>query len=292
MTNSTKMADEMDKITRAEERLAEASHVTPDEVNKILEGKPGTSPKSVSELIMACELYAIDLDTVIGSGSKHQLYVIAIRNELDSTIGAWDIPQQHLDDIFWDIFLDGRQLFSTELGDTPPKSALGMSLRFLQARKYVRTQRVPYDLLSPKSNKRGRNGRGGQVAVESDDEFEAPPAQPKKPKGVGFGKMDKPNGVLNAAWKNAVNGCKAKLGDNPLVNNVVQKAKHPSGGVWTVKKIRDEILNNNRCTIGSITGKCGRIGCNFDHSKPVSGAEADQISGIFADAMAAVASEQ
>lgn len=240
---------------------------------------------------MACELYAIDLETVIGSGSEHQRYVIAIRDELDSTIGAWDIPQQHLDDIFWDIFLDGRRLFSTELGSTPPKSGLGMSLRFLQARKYVRTQGVPYNRLSPKSAKRGKKGQGGQPAVGSDDEFEAPPAQPKKQKSAGYGKVDRPSGVLTTAWKNAIEACKPKLGERPLVNNVINRAKHPDGGTWSVKKIGDEILGNNRCTVGAITGTCGKVGCPFDHSRSISGAEADQISGILADAIAAVASD-
>lgn len=285
MASAATMAEENNKIRMAEERLNEATHVTPDDV-RVLEGKPSTSPSSVTELIWACELYAIDLETVIGSNSDHQAYVIAIRDALDSSIGHWDMGQQQLDDIFWDIFLDGRKLFSTELGSKPPKSDLSMTLKFLKSRKFVPTHGVPYAMLSPKS-KKSKSPKQKKPAVESDDELEA--TTPRKRKAKEYGKLDRPNAVLTTAWRNAVEACQEKLGDKPLVNTIVCKAKHHSSGYWSVKRIGDEILKDNRCTVGSITGRCMRPGCNFDHDRSVSGAEADQIGGILSDAMAAVA---
>ena len=59
-------ADEAAEIEEEDEKIARATQTFPEDVGKSL-GKPGQSPKSITELLEAIEWYIIHLEAFLGA---------------------------------------------------------------------------------------------------------------------------------------------------------------------------------------------------------------------------------
>ena len=93
--------DEDDRFTRA-------TLTKTDDIVKS-QGKPEQSPKSISDLVVAIECYITHLEAFLTGNADHQRMVHRLRIYLRERFTNG--PLNQLDDIFWEIFLDGQQYF-------------------------------------------------------------------------------------------------------------------------------------------------------------------------------------
>ena len=91
-----------------DDKLARAAQMSRDDSGKA-QGKPGESPKSITELLAAIECCIIHLEAFMLDKGQHQRMVHQLRAVLREKYIDGPLVQSQLDDIFWSVFLDGRQ---------------------------------------------------------------------------------------------------------------------------------------------------------------------------------------
>ena len=159
-----------------DDQLDAATAMTPEDHAR-RGGKPGLSPKGLTELIEALELWLVHLHAGYGLQGDHQKCVndiwATLRNVYDGHIS---LSQRQVDDNFWSVFIDGRLHAKQDPANwamywsTLHGLAMGLRSRVLPP-----CVGVPYSKLSPTSvaTKRtaedagwsvpsGRAGNGGR----------------------------------------------------------------------------------------------------------------------------------
>ena len=206
------------------------------------------------------------------------MYVKAIRTIM---VNEWEadglsIDQETLDSIFWAITLDGRRTFSSIEG--AKRSHLDSLLTEVRNGAIVKRLNVPRDQLSP------RMKRSHQQTGESTSGAGGSPS--KKPR-AGYGTIRHYHHLLKASWDKVV---AASGGVAPMVKTVLGQVTNDEGEAYSLSQVSN-MLGNNNCAVGHVTGVCNNANCTFDHDKNIATKNARQVAKVVNKAAADLGSE-
>ena len=259
--------------TARDEYMATATSTTAEEEEKRL-GKPGKSPKSLEELIKGIETYLILWHAQYKLKGSHASQVRNIRGSLRLYEGdGISITQETIDDIFWSITLDGRRTFRSP--QHARQSGLVDLARQVAARAVVPVFGVPREQLSP-----------SRVRVRAPTHEYYPDlgeGSRKKARG-GFGEVKNYHPLIKAKWAEL---CE-KVGDTPLVKDVLSAASGKDGSTHTLTSLTEEVLKHEICSVGALTGVCTNHMCSFNHHNAVSNPTAKKVVDILESAISSI----
>jgi hypothetical protein len=144
-----------------QDRLGKATMTTIGDVEKG-EETPSTSPKSYHGCLQLLSNYIKLLTEVVGLRSAHLREVIAIRSKLRQKVDLYiDMGPKEILFLLWAIFLDAREVFSRQIGDTDtvPESQLKYTTSFLGV------GRIPMDILGVPVAQFGASNGGPSTAA-------------------------------------------------------------------------------------------------------------------------------
>ena len=266
------VTNETAKMEEEDEMFARATQTTPEDVGKSL-GKPGQSPKSITELLEAIECYIIHFEAFLEDKGQHQKHVRQLRGVLQEKYSNGSLAQSQLDDIYWSVFWDSRQYFKwTEGKPTSGSDALVGALARDQMSSFVGIQ---YHRLSPQSDdSKHQKISNGAYAPERCGGGGGNRVQERE-RANGSEKVKHHHKLLKAQWETTRN----TIGPKYLVKNIITEVKQLNGTPWSIKSL-SSIVNDNGCIIGVITSKCDRPHCGFDHTIKLKDTIAETLCGI------------
>ena len=245
-----------------------ATHTTPDDESK-RQGKPGTAPQGIDELIKAIEVFVIHWHSIFTLGGEHAREVLKIRAALKSYVeDDLELTQVQIDDVFWSIFLDGRR--SCQSPEEARYSNLSSLRKELENKRLVPCIGVPHTSLSPGQK---RTADSLESPLLNPDDSESPP---KKARQSYYGDMDHHNNRIKLKWATV---CE-RNGNAPLLVNFLRNIDNGKGGTYTLKSFAKDVVGGKRCAVGTVTGSCTKKGCTMDHTQHTNEKVAAEVCSV------------